>query len=276
MKQRTTMDRLVQLTRYCLLSLTCMVFNADAEEMQVFELQGATLEEIIPLVKPFVGNDGTVTGMHNRLIVRTSAERMAEVRKILAEFDRAPRRLLIHLRDSAPSESDSSRFELSVDTPRVRIGEAEENRLSVKQYRTRNETVAHRTLQTLEGQPTLISSGILRPEVTRSGYIIAPGGGYETGIDYRPITSGYYARVQLLGERVRIEITSQHQSPVSGSRVIKHQEADTVLSGRLGEWLPLAVISQHRQTQSTGIASRRHSESEQRETLWVKVEALPD
>lgn len=270
------MDRLLRLTRLLLLCLACITYSASAEEMQVFELQGATLEEIIPLVKPFVGDEGTVTGMHNRLIVRTSAERMQEVRKILAEFDRAPRRLLIHLRDSAPSESESTGLELSVDTPRVRIGEGDENRLSVKRYSTRNETVAHRTLQTLEGQPTLISSGILRPEVTRSGFIIAPGGGYETSIDYRPITSGFYARVQLLGERVRIEITSQRQSPVSGSRVIKHQEADTVVSGRLGEWLPLAVISQSRQTRSTGITSRKHSESQQRDRLWVKVEALPD
>lgn len=270
------MHRLQRLSRYLLLCLACLSFNASADEMQVFELQGATLDEILPLIKPFVGPDGTVTGMHNRLIVRTSPERMAEVRKILAEFDRAPRRLLIHLRDTAPTESESGQIDLSVRTPRVQIGETEKNSLSVKRYTTRSETVGQRTLQTLEGQPTLISSGILRPELTRSGFIIGPGGGYETSIDYRPITSGFYAKVQLVGDRVRIEITSQKQSPIDGSQSIKHQEAETVVSGRLNQWLPLAVITESRRTQSSGIASRRHSESEQREHLWVKVEALPD
>ena len=266
-----------RLLRYLLLCLACLSYIASADEMQVFELQGATLEEIMPLIKPFVGPDGTVTGMHNKLIVRTSPERMDEVRKILAEFDRAPRRLLIHLRDSAPSEAESGEVDLSVSTPRVQIGESEKDRLSVKRYTTRSETVGQRTLQTLEGRPTLISSGILRPEVTHSGFIIAPRvSGYETSIDYRPITSGFYARVQLAGDRVRIEITSQKQSPIKGSLTIKHQEADTVVSGRLNQWLPLAVIAESRRTQSTGIASRRHSESEQRDTLWVKVEALPD
>ncbi len=270
------MHRINRLSLHLLLCLALLAHSALAEEMQMFELQGATLEEIIPLVQPFVGPDGTVTGMHNRLIVRTSPERMVEVRKILAEFDRPPRRLLIHFRDSAPSESESSRFDLSVNTPRVKIGEAEKNSLSVKRYSTRSETVGERTIQALEGQPTLISSGILRPEVTRSGYIIAPGGGYETSIDYRPITSGFYARVHLVGERVRIEISSQRQAPMSGSRAIEHQEAETVVSGQLGEWLPLAAITQSRQTQSSGIASRRHSEASQRDQLWVKVETLPD
>jgi hypothetical protein len=270
------MERLLRLSRYLLLCLCCLSYSAYAEEMQVFELQGATLQEILPLIKPFVGPDGTVTGMHNRLIVRTSPERMVEVRKILAEFDRAPRRLLIHLRDSAPSQSESGQLDLSVKTPRVQIGDSQKNSLSVKRYSTRTETVGQRTLQTLEGQPTLISSGILRPEVTRSGFIIGPGGGYETSIDYQPITSGFYAKVQLVGDRVRIEIASQRQSPIDGSMTIEHQEAETVVTGRLGEWLPLVTIAESRRTQSSGIASRRHSESAQQDYLWVKVETLPD
>jgi hypothetical protein len=270
------MHRTRHLLRRLLLCLTCLAFSAFADEMQVFELQGATLEEIVPLIKPFVGTEGTVTGMHNRLIVRTTPERMAEVRKILAEFDRPPRRLLIHLRDSAPSESESGQLDLSLRTPRVSLGEADGNRLSAKHYTTRSETQGQRTLQTLEGRPTLISSGILRPEVTRSGFIVGPWRGYETDIDYRPITSGFYARVQLLGERVRIEISSQKQSPEKGSSVIKQQQTDTVVSGRLGEWLPLAVIAQRQTIHSSGIASKRHSKSAQEDTLWVKVEALPD
>lgn len=270
------MHPLPRLTCTLLICIACFSTTAFADETQVFELQAATLEEIMPLIKPFVGPEGTVTGMHNRLIVRTSPERMSEVRKILAEFDRAPRRLLIHLRDSAPTEAESEHIGLTVKTPRVQIGETEKNSLSVKRYNTRSETRGQRTLQTLEGQPTLISSGMLRPEVTRSGFVRGPGGGYETSVDYRPITTGFYARVQLLGERVRIEITSQRQSAIQGSRAIEHQEADTVVSGPLDQWLPLALISEQRRSQSSGIADRRHSVSEQRDSLWVKVQLLPD
>ncbi|MGD8910063.1 MAG: hypothetical protein PVI92_12030, partial [Chromatiales bacterium] len=115
----------LRLTLVLLLAL--LGLSAMADEMQIFDLKGATPREMIPLIKPFVGPDGTVTGMHNQLIIRTSAERMVQVRKILQEFDRAPRRLLIHVRDTAPSESERSRIDLSIDTPPLQLGEADKN-----------------------------------------------------------------------------------------------------------------------------------------------------
>jgi hypothetical protein len=250
--------------------------SAMTEEMQIFELKGTTPQEMIPLIKPFVGPDGTVTGMHNQLIVRTSAERMTEVRKILQELDRAPCRLLIHVRDSMPSETEGSRAEFSVRNPHLQIGEGEKNRLRLKRYSTESREANQRTLQTLEGQPTLISSGISRPEVTRNGYIIGPRGGYMTGYDYKEISSGFYATVQLLGDRVRIEITTQKQAPIRGSRAISQQTTDNVVSGHIGEWLPLAATHTQQERKHSGIGSRASSESSAESEVWVKVELLPD
>jgi hypothetical protein len=267
------MDR-IRLILLCLLLQTIPVY---ADEMQVFDLKGATPQELIPLVKPFVGADGTVTGMHNQLIVRTSAERMVEVRKIIEEFDRAPRRLLVHVRDKAPSAGESSRMELSVNTPRLRIGESNKSRLNVKRHSTERVESNQRTLQTIEGQPTLISSGISRPQVIHGGYLMGPrGGGYQTHIDYRNIESGFYATVHLVGDRVRIEITTQKQSPVSSSSVINQQATRNVVSGQIGEWLLLASTQSQRQLDSTGIGAHATTESNQQSVIWVMVEPLPD
>ncbi len=249
---------------------------ASADEMQIFDLKGATPQELIPLIKPFVGPDGTVTGMHNQLIVRTSPERMAEVRKILQEFDRPPRRLLIHVRDSAPGEAETDRIDLSLRNPHLQIGKREQNSLSVKRHTTESREANQRTLQTIEGQPTLISSGIIRPEVTRSGYVIGPRGGYQTSIDYRNIDSGFYARVHVVRDSVRIEISTRKQEPISGSPVVSHQETENVVSGQLGAWLPLALTRTQRQLKSTGLGSYASTESTREEALWVKVELLPD
>jgi hypothetical protein len=263
--------RLIQLLPLILLSLTAM-----ADEMQIFDLKGATPQEMIPLIKPFIGPDGTVTGMHSQLIVRTSAERMAQVRKILQEFDRAPRRLLIHVRDTAPGEAERSRIDLSIDNPHLQIGETDENRLKIKRYTTETQEANLRTLQTIEGQPTLISSGIIRPEVTRSGYIIGPRGGYQTSVDYRPIDSGFYATVQVVRDRVRVEITTHKQTEISGSPAVTTQATGNVVSGQLGEWLPLATIRSQRQNKSTGIGRYANSESIREDAVWVKVELLPE
>jgi hypothetical protein len=266
------MDKL----RLFLLCLALHAFPVCAEEMQIFDLKGATPQELIPLIKPFVGPDGTVTGMHNQVIVQTSAERMVKVRKIISEFDRAPRRLLIHVRDSAPSKAESDRFDLSLNRPHVRIGETAKNDLTIKRYSTEGVESNLRTLQTIEGQPTLIRTGVSRPEVTREGYIIGPrGGGYQTDIKYRNIDSGFYATVQLVGDRVRIEITTHKRSPVDGSPVINQQATGNVISGRVGEWLLLATTQDQRRINSTDIGSHTSTESTQQSAIWVKVEPLP-
>jgi hypothetical protein len=259
-----------------LLSLALLSLSAIADEMQIFDLKGATPQEMIPLIKPFVGPDGTVTGMHNKLIIRTSTDRMVQVRKILQEFDRAPRRLLIHVRDTAPSEAQRSRIDLSIDQPHLQIGETEKNRLRIKRYTTETQEANLRTLQTIEGEPTLISSGVIRPEVTRNGYIIGPRGGYQTSVDYRAIDSGFYATVHVVQDRVRIEITTRKQAEISGSPAVTTQTTGNVVSGQIGDWLPLATLHSQRQVKSTGIGSYASSESMSDDQVWVKVELLPE
>jgi hypothetical protein len=255
---------------------TLISLSVIADELEIIDLKGATPQELIPLIKPFVGPDGSVTGMHNKLIIRTSADRMAQVRKILQEFDRAPRRLLIHVRDTAPSEVEHSRIDLSIDQPHLQIGEKEKNRLRIKRYTTETQEANLRTLQTIEGQPTLISSGIIRPEVISNGYIIGPHGGYQTSIDYRAIDSGFYATIQVVQERVRIEISTRKQAEISDSPAVATQTTGNVVSGQIGEWLPLATTHSQSRHKSTGIGSYTSSDSMREDQIWVKVELLSE
>ncbi len=259
------------------LLLLLFVYPAWADELKIFDLKGATPQELIPLVKPFVGADGSVTGMHNQLIVRTSAERMAEVNRIVQTFDKAPRRVAIQVRDTAPSAEERSSAGVSIDTPRVRIGEGDGNRLAFRRYSTETRETNVRTAQGVEGQPIFIASGLLRPEPTRS-VVIGPGGRYQSGYgtEYHNIESGFYATVSLVGDRVRIEIATRKQSPRPGSPEIRHRATDSVVSGRLGEWLPLAGVETRQQTETQGIGAYASGGETQNESLWVRVEALPD
>jgi hypothetical protein len=260
---------LLLMTLFCSLSL-------HAEELEIFQLKGSTPQEIIPLVKPFVGPDGTVTGRHDKLIVRTSSERMAQVRKILQQFDRAPRRLLLQLRDTAPSEAETNDIDLSLSTPHLRLGEGKDNGVRLKRYTTRTQEANLRSVQTIEGQPTLITSGVSRPVQTGGGYIVGPRASEWSSYGYQNLSSGLYATVRLVGERVRIEITTQKQTPLTGSPEVSQQATSNVVSGRLGAWLPLAGVSSQRRQESRGIASRADSEASQESELWVRVELLPD
>jgi hypothetical protein len=246
-----------------------------AEEMEIFELKGKTLEEMIPLIQPFVGPEGTVTGMHNQLIVRTTSERMLEIKKILKQIDRPPRRLLIHLRETNPQTVSDDSAEISVDAERVRIGRPGETGIRLKQYETRRQDDVVRTLQTLEGTPTLILSGVSAPYISGGNYHNGPYSGYRTEYQYRNIDSGFYATAHLIGDGVRIEIASQREDLQPDRVNVNRRESYNSVSGKLGEWIPLTDVSTQGQRREAGIARRGNTEFSGRQSVWVKVELLP-
>jgi hypothetical protein len=260
-----------------LFCLAWVILPALADDkMEIIELKGRTPQEMIPLLRPFVGPEGTVTGMHNSLIVRTTPDRMAEVRRIIGAFDKAPRRLLIHVRETAPSEASRNEIGIATGNHRIRIGEGDEAGVTLKRYTTRSRDENVRTLQTLEGEPTLIQSGVRLPVVTSSGYVAG------AGPDRRRITygytdadSGFYAIANLVGDRVRVEITTRKERPIPGSGAITHQESRNMVTGGIGEWLHIAGIRSSRGNDTTDLGRQSATRTEAMNDIWVKVEVLP-
>lgn len=80
-----------------------------AETVEVVTLSYHRAEQVIPLLQPLVGPAGAVTGMQNHLVIRADAAAHAQIRRVLAEIDVAPRRLLVTVRQNA------SRAELERD-----------------------------------------------------------------------------------------------------------------------------------------------------------------
>ena len=65
-----------------------MFFNAlYASGMEVIQLRNQTAEELIPIIRPLLGDEGVVTGSGYKLIVRAPAHRIEEIRKLLDEID---------------------------------------------------------------------------------------------------------------------------------------------------------------------------------------------
>ena len=76
------------------LALTLPARPADLK-LEVITLHYRNAEELLPVIKPFVGGDGTVTGMNNQLIIKATSQDIAAVRQLLVNIDRRPRRLMI-------------------------------------------------------------------------------------------------------------------------------------------------------------------------------------
>jgi hypothetical protein len=94
------------------------------------------------------------------------------------------------------------------------------------------------TLQVMEGNEVFIQVGQSVPVRSQSAQ------GSET-VEYRDVGTGFYVRPRVSGNQVTLSISTRRDSvadPNTGTLNI--QRVDTVVSGRLGEWLALGGIAQ--------------------------------
>src|SRR5689334_17290558 len=83
------------------LLLSQLVCAADKQVLEVIPLGYHQADEVIPILRPLLAPGGTITGMKNQLIVRTTPDNLAELKQVLATVDSAPKRLMISVRQSA-------------------------------------------------------------------------------------------------------------------------------------------------------------------------------
>lgn len=262
------------------------------ERVEVITLNYRTAAEIIPIIQPLVGRDGAVTGMQNKLIVRTDAANLAQIKDIVASLDTRPRRLMITVRQNTTRETlDQERGVYGTaggehgratvpETPgapdvRVEVG-SERNRVGAKVTSTRDieDSGDVQRVQVLEGNSAFIRAGQSVPYRGRTVYRDARGATVvEDSTTYRDVTSGFYVLPRVSGDRVTLEINPQRNT--LGERgAVNVQQAATTIAGRLGEWIELGGIGQQGEFQGSGtVYSTRQTRADNR-SIFVKVEEI--
>lgn len=91
-------------TLFTSLLLACS-FNAIAAT-EVVPLNYRTSDDLLPVVRSFLGNEGTVNAYNNQLIVNAEPEKIQALRSLLSQLDKAPRRLLISV-DTSDSNAQN-------------------------------------------------------------------------------------------------------------------------------------------------------------------------
>lgn len=267
---------------------------ASASELYVFQLKNRSAQEMIPLVKPFVGDDGAVSGTGYKLIVRTSQSNLEQIRKMVGELDQALQQLLITVamadnrRDLREEYDVGARVQLG-GRGSVQIGETEKNlergsatagvdtgkaRVQTRVYRnegTRNSPAAQSTRVT-EGYWATIQTGTAIPytESRRN-----PDGTVTRTLHHRNVMTGFDVLPRLNEDGVVLRI-SPHRSQLStqGRDAIDTQGIATTVSGKLGEWIPLGGASEFTHQQRHDIGSRIHTQNSAQQQIWVKVEPV--
>lgn len=262
----------MRVLRSLLLACLLPVPALAQQVLEVIALRHATVEQVLPALRPLLEPGGVLTGQSGQLIVRTSPGNLAELKRALEAIDRPARRLLISVRfDDDVSEASAG------IAARGRVG----SRGSDVELRAQGRTLAgaervDQRLQVIEGARATIFTGESRPLRQRQ-LIRTPGGvvAQET-IVVQEAATGFDVVPRVSGGSVFLEIAPQQQrfsdSPVPGA--IESRGVATSARGPLGEWFELGGIASSATRDEGGIGSAGRAQAAASRRVWVKVEEL--
>jgi hypothetical protein len=238
--------------------------------LEVIELKHRTAEQVLPDLRPLLDPGAVLTGQRNQLIVRTSAQNLAEIRRALDALDRPARRLVISVRFDDAAADERSAFEasgvVSTQGARARVQAADARSAA-------NERIDQR-VQVLEGGRALIATGQSRP-VRQAQVLGNPGTPVQRqSVIIQEMVTGFEVVPRLSGSTVFLEIAPQRELPGALPGSVQGHSAASTVSGRLGEWLELAGTSGASSRDARGIASAARERSAESRRIWVKVDEV--
>ena len=266
---------------------------SDSMTLEVIELKHRMTDDVIEILRPMVVPGGTVTGMNNQIIIKTTPANLAEIKTILDSLDRSPRRLMISVKQDvggqiqSREQSVSGRYstgDVTVgagDTRRSRDGliisgrdeDGNEIRYRAQDSTSYTDDRGTYTVQATEGYPAYINVGQSVPVQSRTG-VITPGGGIviSEGTEYVDAGSGFYVMPRLSGNQVTLLIAPKLTRVSPGKApVFDVQNVETTASGQLGEWIELGGLNQQFSDSNRRILSSSSARGSEVRSIYVKV-----
>lgn len=246
------------------LSLTAL-----AAELRTFDLRYRSAEELIPVLRPMIDPDGSLSGTGYILIVRSSRENIEQIATLVEQLDQIPQQLLITVKQEEEQHHLGSGAELS--------SPPSERRISARAYSAQRDKTGNigQQLRVSEGNWATIRAGESIPQVVQE-YRHSPGGStVEHRIEYRDVDSGFEVRPRVHGDQVTLEIRPfRAKLSNSDGGIIEQQSLYTTVTGKLGQWLELGGHSRQQKQDERGIVYSTNERDELLSNIRLKVERI--
>ncbi len=248
------------------------------QEFKIITLQHQFAENLLPIVSPMVGADGTATGMHNQLILRASPERMREIEAVVQQLDitRVNRRITIKANNNSQSQINRTDARGKVNIDNITIGNdrrasANSGNIIVERNRYKTQNNSSQFLNVLDGEQAFIQTGQIVPFTQEWMTMTRRYVQIDRTIDWREITTGFAVRPRAIGTQVELEITPRIAS-LNNQGMIDFEALSTTLRVSLNEWVDIGATMQNHDDVSRKILSRYSRSSSQDSSLMIKVD----
>lgn len=203
--------------------------------IEVIPLSNRPAFEIVPLLAPLLGNTAQLIDNGSNLLVKTTPDKLAEIKDIVNQLDVRQSNLVITVIQSRQTTADELNAEIRARlNVRANAPSRSSGRIIGHLYQTQDKDIDQntQTIRTMEGVPAQIKAGKVYPRQRFSGY------GYPTEIEYSEATTGFAVTPRLAGQQVILSILPWSDR-MNGRGQIETQNAQSTLRVNLGEWVEL-------------------------------------
>jgi type II secretory pathway component GspD/PulD (secretin) len=281
------------ITVFLLFTICAPISIAESMKIEMIPMKNRMVEDVIPIIKPLIIKGGTVTGMNNQLILKTTPSNIELIKSILEQIDNAPRKLLISVKRNNNNEFNKKEggFSIKYDSKNIQIESVDtgEKGIIVQNKNSKGDLIRYRKsheesreqegnifyVNTLEGNPAFINTGQLMPvrnqtTVTTSGTTVV-----QDNIGYHNINSGFYVTPKLQADNVVLTISPKFTELNKNEKnVINVQNVSTTVHGRLGEWISIGGINQSSNNSDKRNLINKEQYNSEKSNIFVKVEEI--
>lgn len=246
---------------------------ADTTRIQQIPLQNRSAEELIPLIKPLLGQDGGISGQGYTLIIRASDDQIEEIEKVVRELDKAARRFIISVEQVR--DDTRARQETGADGRVVIDNGSAGGDVTIHGTKTgdRSGGSTRQQVMATENQPAFIQLGQRIPEGTRLRF--APGLGvlFEESSGWIDLATGFSVIPRLLpDETVQLTIRVQGETPDTHSPpTIQTNNMETSVRIPLNQWVTLGASDEAFTSSDSAIVHRTQARGS--EALILRIHA---
>jgi len=251
-----------------------LIFNstslADSTEMAIFPLIHKPAVDLVDLIKPLVGKQGSATAFSDKLIVRAPGNKLEEIRWLISELDKPARNLLIEVNVSRTRQTNGQGTGITGN-----IGnKIKHSHIHGHQASTQGKGASQQRIRTIEGHAALIQTGESVPiyQVKQESHGKDTIQSYE--VQHKEVTRGFFALPRLHGDQVTLEIHQQADQASTRTMHFNTQKASSIIRGKLGEWIELGGIGEQRQQTKRGLGYSGGTKKRNQRSISLRISEI--
>jgi len=269
---------------YTLLGLVLLTSPVQADSITTIQLLNRPAEEIMPIIKPMLGTHDVITGRGFKLFLRSSPETLAEVKDMIDVLDTAAKILQISVFQGSDRDLRALRINgnIQFDNGHAsgRVGTKSNKSAGSISYNTdnangsinatgtsgRRQNNPLQRLRVYEGTEGYIETGEQIPYFFGARAAVGD-------TEYRNVTTGFFVLPRIHGNNVSLQV-SPFKNSLSKTRTgnIETRQANTTITGRIGEWLLIGGATEQIKHSQSGTGSYDSTQSKNNESIWIKAD----